>query len=191
MNKKKRRQIRERKKHEQLRRWLPDPKMLQAFFAKNWPALGAIVVPVIAGFVIYYMTVAQPDIRFVTEANLEVLDHQQKGNIGTSIQKLSIRFKNLSFRPGYVDKVEFVQTSVTSYVLKVLEVEKVSIGWGEEKEIWVKYTDTYHDEEVLTEQERRGEDLAFEVRAYDNTGKLIRDMSGAVGSHPIKFSFKR
>ena len=168
---------------------MPDRKTLKAFFIKNWLALSAIVVPVIAGFAVYYMTMVQPDIRFVTEANIEVADARQKDKTVTSIERLSIRFKNLSFRSGYIDRVEFIPTSVSSYTIKVLDVEKVIIGWGEEKEIWVTYTTTYHQEEILTEQTKSGEDLAFEVRAYDNTGKLITDMSGAVGSHRLKIGF--
>lgn len=190
MSKRKRRQNRERTKRKQFKRWLRHPRRLKAYFVKNWLALGAIVVPVFAGFVIYHMTVAQPDIRFVTEADLQAVDQQRKDSTTTSIERLSIRFKNLSFRSGYVDRVEFIPTSVSAYIVKVLEVEKVSIGWREEKEIWVKYTATYHAEEVIAEEERRGKYLAFEVRAYDNTGKLITDMSGAVGSHPLQITFK-
>jgi hypothetical protein len=188
MSKRKRREIRERKQRELLKRWLPDRKKSKAFFIKNWLALSAIVAPVFAGFVVYYMTVAQPDIRFVTEGDIEIADIQKKDNTETSLARLSIRFKNLSFRSGYIDRVEFVPTSVSSYTIKVLEVEKVSIGWGEQKEIWVTYTDTYQ-EELITEKAKSGEELAFEVRAYDNTGKLIRDMSGAVGSHRLKIGF--
>src|SRR6185503_18488450 len=93
-------------------------------------------------------------------------------------------------RSGYVDRVEFIPTSVSDYAIKVLEVEKISIGWGEEKEIWVTYTATYNAKEIITEEEKRGKYLEFEVRAYDNTGKVIRDMSGALGSHRLKISFK-
>jgi hypothetical protein len=189
MSKRKRREIRERKQRELLKRWLPDRKKLKALFITNWLALSGIVVPVLAGFVFYYMTVAQPDIRFVTEGDIEIADTQKKENTETSLERLSIRFKNLSFRAGYIDRVEFVPTSVSSYTIKVLEVQKVSIGWGEQKEIWVTYTATYHPEEILTEKAKSGEELAFEVRAYDNTGKLIRDMSGAVGSHRLKIGF--
>jgi hypothetical protein len=189
MSKRKRREIHERKQRELRKRWVPDRKKLKAFFIKNWLALIAIVAPVLAGFVIYYITVAQPDIRFVTEGDIEITDIQRKGNTETSLARLSIRFKNLSFRSGYIDRVEFIPTSVSSYTIKVLEVEKVSIGRGEEKEIWVTYTDTYYREEILYEKFRKGEELAFEVRAYDNTGKLIRDMSGAVGSHRLKIGY--
>jgi hypothetical protein len=189
MSKKRRREIRERSRRELLWRWLLGRKKSKPFFSKNWLALCAIVAPVVAGFVVYYLTVAQPDIRFVTEANIEIADEQMKDATVNSIEKLSIRFKNLAFRSGYIDRVEFIPTSVSSYGIKVLEVQKVSIGWGEEKEIWVTYTTSYRHEEMMAEQQKRGGDLAFEVRAYDNTGKLIRDISGAVGSHPLKFSF--
>lgn len=181
MSKRKRRETRELKQRELLKRWLPDRKNLKAFFNKNWLTLSAIVAPVLAGFVVYYMTVAQPDIRFVTEGDIVLADIQKKDNTETSLQRLSILFKNLSFRAGYIDRVEFVPTSVSSFTIKVLEVEKVSIGWGEQKEIWVTYTATDHQEE---------EKVAFEVRAYDNTGKLIRDISGAVGSHQLRIGFE-
>jgi hypothetical protein len=188
MSKRKRREIRERNQRELRKRWLPDRKKLKVFFIKNWLGLTAIVAPVLAAFVVYYITVSQPDIRFVTEGDIKITDVHRKDNTETSLERLSIRFENLSFRSGYIDRVEFVPTSVSSYTIKVLEVEKVSIGWGEQKEIWVTYTATYPQEEI-TEKEKSGEELAFEVRAYDNTGRLIRDISGAVGSHRLKIAF--
>ncbi len=177
MSKKKRQQNREQKKREELKRWLPDWKRVKTFLGTHWLGLLGILVPLIAAFVIYYFTVAEPDIRVTEWVKVEETDNRLNDGISETYCKVILRFKNFSSKAGYVDRVEFNPASLSpSISVKVLDVDKVRIGWREERDILMRFILTKDIRSIAHEEPDGPMTVNLTIKAYDNTGKLILNM---------------
>lgn len=182
MNKKQKRKERQRR-----RRKVPDIKRrateiligIKKFSWKHWLTVTGILIPVAASFAIYYLSLLDADIRVVKVLHMQEVDSiVQEQKYSLSYQAGVFRFKNFSFKSGFVDKLEFVPNSLSSGLdIKVLEVEKKPIGWREETDIRVKWVITA-DGAKLTEETVQQKPLIFTGRFYDNTGRQIPDISG-------------
>jgi hypothetical protein len=150
-------------------------KSAKQFLKKNWIAVLGIIVPVVSGFVIYYLTVQEPDIRFARAESITIRDKELKDNRVVTYVTGEFRFKNLSSKAGYVAAVDFIPTSLTSnWIVNVLDIEKVSFGWREEKTIRIQWT--FSAELTGLRQEYyfgTGDDVTLDAKFYDNTGKQI------------------
>jgi len=84
-----------------------------------------------------------------------------------------LRFKNISFRSGFVDRVSFVplnENVISEF--RLIDVDKSTLRWGEEREIAVRY-DLVLTPETCSQLAQKREFITWQVRFYDNVGKLI------------------
>jgi len=152
MNKKQTRKERQRRKRNGVTFGGPVQRIVRSatsFSRKHWLAISGIIIPIIASFLIYHLSYLEPDIRFINPHDFAQVDRRLKDNKfdvsyqDVSYQKGTFQFKNLSTKAGYVDKVEFVPSSLAlNTEVRVLEIERVRIGWGEEKDIEIKWMAT-------------------------------------------------
>ncbi len=92
---------------------------------------------------------------------------------------VSPRFKNLSLKSGYVDKVEFSPLSSISTIpdVKVTSIRRVSIGWNDEENVEVKFIVTVPtDFNSKMKEKKVSTELIMNV--FDNTGKIIERATG-------------
>jgi hypothetical protein len=157
---------------------------IKEFISKHFVALLSIVMSMCTSFAIYYLAYSEPDIRSVASP-----DGAFKTSISSPIEDKGgdcfyyttaiLKFKNLSLKSGYIDKVTFVPINENMIPeFKLIDVSRSKLGWGEEREIEVKYSAALSPD-VCTQMDERNEALVFELRFYDNTGKLIdKDSDG-------------
>jgi len=183
MSKKKRRENRGRKKREAKAGWLPNAKKVKKFLTAHWVALLGILISVITGFVIYYLNTAEPDIRFIHGAGrYEQIEKKYRDGKLLTYQKGMVPFKNFSIKSGYVDKVQFTPSALTpSVAVEVLSVEKVSLGWGEQKSIEVRWV-IIDDVESEASEVPGKRPFILEAQFFDNKGKQIPNESGGLDS---------
>jgi hypothetical protein len=153
----------------------------------------SVIGTVLASTALYW-SIAQPDIRYIPSLGPEamtVLDSKQDG-AGNIVHHIRLRptFTNYSFKPGFVDKVEFVPQSIATLPeIKVTSINKTFIFWHQEKQIEITFLMTIPTDPVNHINTTR--ELAVEqvLAAYDNTGKKIDHLpSGLFGR--IRFNFK-
>jgi len=103
----------------------------------------AVIGMLLTGFGIYW-AVSQPDLRYIPSLNREdftVLESKvdTDGNFVHSV-RIRPKFINLSGKPGFIDKVEFVPQSIATLPeIKVTSIDKERIFWHQEKQIEITF----------------------------------------------------
>jgi len=153
-------------------------------------ALIGIVLTVIG----LYWAIAQPDLRYIPNAGLETLTVLERkldgeGNFVYSVQ-ISPKFANLSWKPGFVDKVEFVpQSIVTLPEIKITSIDRERIFWHQEKPIEIRFLMTIPSDAAKNLNTKRELAVDQSLDVLDNTGKKVdHDQNGANGR--LRFNFK-
>lgn len=151
---------------------------LRAYFKRHSLPLISLAVTIIASFVIFYFSYAEPDLRTVVgkgASAVEIFDQKLEENDDIIFYcRYKHPFKNFSFRSGYVDKVEFNPKGLSfAPEITLRAVDKVSIGWREEAEIEVLFLMTVRAADYYRLEEVKG--IPVTVRFYDNRGNLIRN----------------
>lgn len=186
----KQRRTQRRKRRVQPSKWINRLKNAKKFLKKNAIALSSIIVTIITGFVIYYLSYAEPDIRIVSSEQLTTVEQKvdENRNIRMLLRSRDT-YTNLSVKRGFIDKVEYTPTSLDQIpVIQVLSINKEVIGWHEEKVIEITFAMTVPMNEFITATKNGRKEIRLEQRAYDNTGKLLnRYVNGE--THPIKVAF--
>jgi hypothetical protein len=153
------------------------PFIIKKFISKDFITLLGIVVSLVATLIITYWTSLEPDIRAASSKELNftisepLIDEDGICNYHISFV---LPFKNLSYKSGYVDKVSFTNESLDTVVkFELIDVNRDSIGWLEEKEIEVKF-------DVIGDIRLNGaKELFYNIKFYDNKGNIInKDIKG-------------
>jgi hypothetical protein len=144
--------------------------------------LGKVAVWVVPGVVvpllIYLLTSAEPDIRYICGSNrvLESLDKAYYPATGNTQLYFRIieTFKNNSTKSGRVDRVEFTPLEIgVRPNIEVTHIDKETFGWGEQRNIAVRFnislTKEMSDAMALGQKQ-----MAVMMKAYDNTGKSLK-----------------
>lgn len=186
----KQRRTHRRKRRAQGSKWSSGLKKAKKFLKNNAIALSSIIVTVITGFVIYYLSYAKPDIRIVSSEQLVTVE--QKVDEDKNIRMLMRSrdtYTNLSIKEGFIDRVEYTPTSLDQIpVIQVLSIDKEVIGWHEEKTIEITFAITIPMKEFIRATKDGRKEIRLDQRAYDNTGKLLnRYVNG--DTHPIRVAF--
>jgi hypothetical protein len=184
------RRTRNRRRRAQGSKWIYGLKKVKKFLRQNAIALSSIIVTVITGFVIYYLSYAKPDIRIVSSEQLVTVE--QKVDEDKNIRMLMRSrdtYTNLSIKEGFIDRVEYTPTSLDQIpAIQVLSIDKEGIGWHDEKAIEITFAITIPMKEFIRATKDGRKEIRLEQRGYDNTGKLLnRYVNG--DTHPIKVAF--
>jgi hypothetical protein len=153
----------------------------------------SIIGILLAGIALFW-NIAQPDIRYIPTLGpetLAVLENKVDGS-GNFVYSVRLRpkFTNFSFKPGFIDKVEFVPQSIATLPdIRITSIEKTLIYWHEEKRVEITFLmsipiDAANDLNTTRE-------LAVDqvLAAFDNTGKKVDHLPNGVFGR-IRFTFK-
>jgi len=146
----------------------------------------------LTGFGIYW-AVSQPDLRYIPSLNREdftVLESKvdTDGNFVHSV-RIRPKFINLSGKPGFIDKVEFVPQSIATLPeIKVTSIDKERIFWHQEKQIEITFLMTIPTDVAKNLNTTR--DLAVDqvLAVFDNTGKKVDHFPNGMYGR-IRFNF--
>lgn len=122
-----------------------------------------------------YLVNLEPNLKYSSFNFNDKLIGRKIDNKNNFIYYYSItpRFKNTSFKTGYVDKVEFVPVSIETIPdVKVISIRKTPIAWRSEEDVEIQFIVTVPtDFDTKLEEKKVSTELI--VNAYDNTGKKI------------------
>ena len=132
-------------------------------------------IGVLTSFTVYYLAYSEPDIRALRAMKMVALSSEcvvkKDGGCfynGAIIQ----RFKNVSIKSGHIDRATITNWSDDALPeYNVVEVDKDQLGWGDEKDVQLRFNMTLDQTSVA--KMNRNEPLEIEIRFYDNTGKLL------------------
>jgi hypothetical protein len=133
-----------------------------------------IVVPV----AVYWLTTAEPDIRYVcgSERVIEPLDKKYDQATGTTQLYFRIidTFKNTSTKGGHIEKVEFTPIEIgVRPNIEVTHIDKENFAWREQRNIEVRFNITL-TKEMSDFMAQNNKQMAMTMKAYDNTGKSLK-----------------
>ena len=148
------------------------------FLTNNLIAVIAILVTIIVSFTTYYLSYSEPDIHGIHDATPKIESYEgtidEMGN-KVGYCRVKVRFKNLSIKNGYIDKVELIPKSIdVRPKVEIKYIEKEVLHWGEEKEIELHFVLTITPY-MYNLMFATGKGLVLDIIPYDNTGKLIKD----------------
>lgn len=154
---------------------------IKEFIVKNFVALLSLLVAIILPIIIYQISVLEPDIRPTKNEPTSysignpVIDKDGGCNYHSS---LKLPFKNLAWKSGYVDKVTFAsERSDMLPKFELVEIDRSPIDNGTEKDIEIKFI--VMADPISCSKLWKGESLDFEMKFYDNRGKLLnKDIAG-------------
>jgi hypothetical protein len=144
--------------------------------------LGKVVVWVLPGIIvpllIYQLTSAEPDIRYVCDSNQVIEPLDKKYDPATGITQLYFRifetFKNNSTKSGRIDKVEFTPLEINVRPnIEVTHIDKEEFAWGEQRRIEVRFNISL-TREMSDDMALGNKQMAVTMKAYDNTGKSLK-----------------
>jgi hypothetical protein len=144
--------------------------------------LGKVAVWVVPGVVvplaIYLLTSTEPDIRYVCGSNRVIESLDKKYDPATGNTQLYFRvveaFKNNSTKGGRIDKVEFTPLEIgVRPNIEVTHVDKENFGWGEQRNIEVRFNISL-TKEMSDAMALGRKQMAVTMKAYDNTGKSLK-----------------
>ena len=175
MNSRQRRRTKRQRRVSILKRLAPASRVVKRYLRKHLLALLGILIPILAAFVIYYLSYAEPDIRVAARFEvIKTLDEKPSlnGDI-TSYFVMRMRFKNLSVKPGYVDKIELVPLLLNQRPITVIEIPKIMIHWREERDVDFKVAFTSNPRQYIQMYGDGAHTMTHEFKIYDNTGQSI------------------
>src|SRR5215207_886879 len=154
------------------------------FLKKNFLTIFGLMITILASYFIYRLSYDVPDLRIVkhlAQAQLD-FDVDEKGNI-TDLRSYKFIVKNMSFKSGYIDKVEFTPNTLSkAYTINLVSIDKEPIAWRQEKVVELTVSITINkDLEAQILQVSEDRQITIDGRLYDNTGKLIS--TSLQGSH--------
>lgn len=142
-------------------------------FKANIIAIISLIISVVVSYFIFRLSSDLPDIRCVAYSTTKDTTEMYEGKIMWFITTKN-RYKNFSFKSGYIDRVEYTPTSLdTLPEVKVAYIDKQQIGWREEKEIEIRSIMTVSLSSYSKALLKGNRYLELEERLYDNTGKLV------------------
>lgn len=151
------------------KRRLPTTKL--NFKTWEWPTLIAVAT---LACMIYFVNL-EPDIKYSSFKINDKLIGRKVDSHNNFVYYYSItpKFKNLSFKRGYVDKVEFVPLSIETIPdVKIISIRKVPISWRSEEDIEIQFIVTVPtDFDMKVKEKKVSTELV--LNAFDNTGKKI------------------
>lgn len=184
------RRKRNRRRRAQGSKWIDGLSTVKKFLRQNALALSSIIVTVITGFVIYYLSYAKPDIRVVSSEQLVTVEQKvdEDKNIRMLIRSTDT-YTNFSIKEGFIDRVEYTPTSLDQIpAIQVLSIDKQGIGWHDKRAIEITFAITIPMKEFIRATKDGRKEIRLEQRAYDNNGRLLnRYVNG--DTHPIKVAF--
>ncbi len=132
-----------------------------------------------------------PDLRVMERFPPVNLDNDiDDSRNGIQLLSQKLRIKNMSFKSGHIDNVEFTPTTLAKgFSVSLVSIDKETIGWGEEKLIELRIAMTINVDfqtEFVRTAGADNQDIAVEARLYDNTGKLIATSPNGSFA-PLKF----
>jgi hypothetical protein len=141
-----------------------------------------------------YWAIGQPDIRYIP-----VLDPQSMTTVestvdsaGNFIDNIKVRttYTNFSFKPGYIDKVEFVPQSIETLPnIKVTGIDKTFIYWHQKKVIEVNFLMTTPSDPLNHANTICELKIDQVLAVYDNSGKRVQLLpDGRYGRIDLKFN---
>jgi hypothetical protein len=147
----------------------------------------------LAGIALFW-NVAQPDIRYIPTLDPEALTVLESkidgaGNLVYNV-RLRPKFTNFSFKPGLIDKVDFVPQSIATLPdIKITSIEKTLIFWHEEKRTEITFLMTIPTDAANNLNTTRELAMDQVLIAFDNTGKKIDHLPNGMFGR-IRFNFK-
>jgi len=137
---------------------------------------------------------AQPDLRYIPALGPESLTvlESKVDSTGNFVHSIRLRptFTNFSFKPGFIDKVEFVpQTIATLPENKVTGINKVPIFWHQKKQIEITLLMTIPTDAVNNLNTTRQLDVDEVLAVFDNTGRKVDHLPNGLYGR-IRFAFK-
>lgn len=122
-----------------------------------------------------YVINLEPDIKYSSfNLNDKLIGRKiDKQNNFVYHYSITPRFKNLSFKKGYIDKVEFVPVSIETIPdVKVTSIRKTPINWRSEEDVEIQFIVTVPtDYDIKITQKKVSTELI--INAFDNTGKKV------------------
>ena len=180
--------LRKRARRRNRRKVTSQPSQPHAFLRNNLFGLISLMVTTVIAVVTYQLSLIEPDLRptkvhlgsDAVETSIGVRD--ANGNC-VYHRRMRIPFRNLSWRSGFINNVTFSNESFDTLPdYKLIEIDKTPIGWGEEKEIQLKYL--FIADPATCDKLSQKEAVEVGIRFYDDKGKMInRDVDG----HPFDF----
>jgi hypothetical protein len=150
-------------------------------------------IGILVGCVGLYWSMAQPDIRYVASLSPETMTivESKIDSEGNFVHSLRVRptFTNYSFKPGFIDKAEWVPQSIATIPdIKITSISRSNIYWHQKKQIEITFlmtvpTDPLHNLNTTRE-------LAMEqvLAVYDNTGRKVEHLENGLFGR-IRFNF--
>lgn len=158
------------------------------YVRKNHLSLLGLLITSLVAIGIAYWTITGPDLRIFSKQpkSSKILEYKidEQGNY---VYHLScrIKFKNLSIKSGFVEKVEIAPLTISTIPeSKIISIEKTPIGWREEKEVEIRYLIIIPH--TVIENLTHSQKVSLEVllNMFDNEGKLINKFEGG----PYKYA---
>lgn len=143
----------------------------------------------------WWNSYAQPDIRYIPKTDSEEIAELSSAvdGAGNFIHNLRVRprFVNYGYKPGYIDKVEFVPMTVETIPdIKITSIGKTLLNHNEEKVVEITFIMTIPTNafsHLNTTRDLKVEEL---ISAFDNTGKKVELLTnGMLGR--IKLDFRQ
>ena len=153
--------------------------------------LGICVTVLIA----WWNSYAQPDIRYIPRTDSEELTELSSAvdSAGNFVHNLRVRpkFVNYGFKPGYIDKVEFVPLTVETLPdIKITSIGKSLLRRNEEKVVEITFIMTVPTNALKHLNTTRELNIKEVISAFDNTGKKVELLTnGLLGR--IEMDFKQ
>lgn len=148
-------------------------------------ALLGIIISTLIPFVIYFMASPEPDIRGYVSENPQfkylgpAMPVEDKSGDCVYYNTEKYKFKNMSFKTGYINNVSFLLNNNNVVPeFKLMDIDRSKFTWGQEKDIEIKYSVILSPDQCSKLRELN-DSLRYEIRFYDNVGKLIdKDYNG-------------
>ena len=165
---------------------------IKQFVLKNFAAFIFTLLAIIGTFfIVYYLQYIDPDIRYAygNSVKFEFVDRKIDNN-GDFIFNVNfkIKYKNLSFKKGFVDNVEFVPISIrTLPYINTIHIDKIDLGWRDEQIIEIRAIFIVPVGFIGPLREKK--QILVEIKSFDSIGRLINRLEdGALAR--IKFDLK-
>ncbi|MBT1073441.1 hypothetical protein [Pelotalea chapellei] len=146
---------------------------LKGFNLKRWEWSTVIGIVTLACTI--YLVNLEPNLKYSSFNYNDKLIGRKIDSKNNFLYHFSItpRFKNASFKTGYVDKVEFVPVSIETIPdVKVISIRKAPIPWRSVEDVEIQFIVTVPtDFDAKLKEKKVSTELI--VNAYDNTGKKI------------------
>lgn len=146
-------------------------------------------------FIAWWNSYAQPDIRYIPRTEFEELTELSStvDSAGNFVHNLRVRpkFINYGFKPGYIDKVEFVPLTVETLPdIKITSIGKSLLNRNEEKVVEITFILTIPTNALKHLNTTRELNIKEVISAFDNTGKKVELLTnGMLGR--IEMDFKQ